>query len=229
MYDNEKLEMYLKHNKFSKSAEKDGYTVINNIDDVKFNITDEKTAIYKEVNYGVFSTKSWQVFLKKCPNDYFYNNYIKNKKIGAKHFCHSNDIHRGHYIGNQLDKFLILEDRLYCDKVNKIRNNDINHFFGKGNPINIYYQTRTANCNADDNHGQLYFENDIVKFLTYGKDDGDDNGGRKIYYEIEDILFDEKSIGRKLTILKFEENIWNKEESHHVFIPNILDEDDNKQ
>ncbi|MBS4761514.1 hypothetical protein KG089_02180 [Carnobacteriaceae bacterium zg-ZUI252] len=218
IYSDQNLEIYLKHKRFCVKEDKSGYKKISNIENVKFNITDKMTAIYQIINYGSFTTKSWQILLQNNPSDYFYNNYIRDKKISGTHFCHDTNIHRGHYIGSQLAKFLIPKNILYNEKV---RNNDINLFFGKGNPINIYYQTRTANCNSNTANGQLYFEKDIIEFLSAKNSDGKTFEGRKIFYEIEDIFFDEKSIGRKLTIKKCENNIQKECESHHVFIPNI--------
>lgn len=212
------LDTYIKQKKLNIENEEKGYIVISDIKNIDFNINKKETAIYKVLNYGKFTTKTWQIFLtNKSPNDYFYINYIQEEKKVTEHFCHNNDIHRGHYIGNQLDKFLISPKLLYKNpQENKDRKDDINWFFGKGNTSNIYYQTKDANCDSSDKHGQLYFENDIVNFFKT------DKGERYIYYEIEDVFFGQVSIGRKLTILKYENDKLNELDSHHVFIPNKI-------
>lgn len=135
------------------------------------------------------------------------------------HFENSELIHRGHYIAKNFQKYLILSDILAekrkLEKENKIAKNQklnkINHFFGKGNILNISPQSAKSNCGP---YGQLIYECKVWNFL--------DGEKRKVYYEVEDILIEGQiSFGRRIKVAFFEGEIFNKNESFYVFIPNI--------
>lgn len=214
--DNYKL--YLAHKNIKEESREKGYIKLSELkDNHLFEINETKTAILIERNYGLFNTKTWQVFLINEPinepidkpnKEYFYSNFIENKKEITEHFCHNDDIHRGHYIGKQFSKFLIPKEIFNDSRIER----KINWFFGKGNKDNIYYQTKEANCNSNKILGQLYFENEIVNFLN------NNESKRVVYYEIEDVLFEKVSIGRKLIIVKYEGDT--EISYQHLFIPN---------
>lgn len=206
----DKYKVYLAQKNIKEESREKGYIKLSKLKDIHlFDINETKTAILIERNYGLFTTKTWQVFLINEPtNEYFYFNFIENKKEITEHFCHNDDIHRGHYIGKQFNKFLISKEKFNDSRTE----HKINWFFGKGNKDNIYYQTKEANCNSNKIRGQLYFESEIVNFLN------NNESKRVVYYEIEDVLFEKVSIGRKLIIVKYEDDT--EISYQHLFIPN---------
>ena len=135
------------------------------------------------------------------------------------HFENSELIHIGHYIVKKFQKYLIpsdiLAEKRKLEKENKIAKNQklnkINHFFDKGNVLNISPQLAKLNC---DPYGQLIYERKVWNFL--------DGEKRKVYYEVEDIIIEGQiSFGRRIKVAFFEGEIFNKNEGIHVFIPNI--------
>lgn len=91
------------------------------------------------------------------------------------HFENSELIHRGHYIAKNFQKYLIpsdiLAEKRKLEKENKIvknqKLNKINHFFGKGNVLNISPQSAKSNCGP---YGQLIYECKVWNFLDGEKE-----------------------------------------------------------
>ena len=107
------------------------------------------------------------------------------------HFNNSESFHRGHYIARNFQKYLIPNDILAkkrkVEKKHKTEQNQklnkINHFFGRGNVLNIYPQSAESNCGP---YGQLIYEYKVWNFL----DKENDKLERKVYYELENIIID---------------------------------------
>ncbi|MBS7577688.1 MULTISPECIES: hypothetical protein [unclassified Enterococcus] len=138
----------------------------------------------------------------------FFNRYIKDFdfKNDIKHFDHNDKVHRGHYLANMFKNYLLKDG---------LSSKNTSHFFGKGNIRNIYFQSAQSNTNSTDVRGQSYFENEIVKFLK-------EDDGRKVLFQIEDYRVEEKSLGRRILAVFFDENGNVSDEfGFHVIIPNV--------
>lgn len=164
----------------------------------------------------------YKVYLCNTPSKKLYDFIVNEWKMEISHFENSELIHRGHYIAKKFQKYLIpseiLAEKRKLEKENKIAKNQklnkINHFFGIGNVLNISPQSAEANCGP---YGQLIYERKVWNFL-----DGEKGEKREVYYEVEDIIIDGKiSFGRRIKAAFFEGEIFNENESFHVFIPNI--------
>ena len=111
---------------------------------------------------------------------------------------------KGHFIADSFDKFLLTEDEL---KENEFK---VHQFFGLGNKSNVSPQDYRANRNSKAYTGQLKFEQEILDFLNKSTNMYDE-----IYYEIEEIKFNQNVFGRRIFIK------WPSENPNftHVFIP----------
>lgn len=94
------------------------------------------------------------------------------------------------------------------------KNDKISKFFGSGNVLNVYPQSADSNCNHEMK-GQLYFEK-VCEFL-----DEKDANDHSVFYEVENILAGEKSLGRRIKALFFDNKTQRKDINFHVFIPNV--------
>ncbi len=179
--------------------------------------------------YNKTGGMKWTVMLRQSPTSDFYDRYIKNN-FKIKKIEHDDYIHRGHFLAHSFKDFLVPRN-LYQD-FSKTKQK-IDHYFGKGNEDNIYYQTKKANCNSTDFHGQLYFEDKVLNFFK--NELVKDNCDYSVLYEIEDIRCDKQpscSLGRRLLIifLKDKKIIQDKVlearfNNYHVFIPNYLNDE----
>lgn len=158
-----------------------------------------------------------KVYLCNKPSENLYDFIVNDWIMGTSPYKNSKLVHRGHYIANNFQEYLIPNNRL-AEKQNKI-----NHFFGKGNVLNIYPQSAESNCGP---YGQLIYERKVWNFLD-GKrkketEETKNNFERKVYYEVENIIIDEKvSVGRRIKATFFEGNKLIIDDCFHVFIPNI--------
>lgn len=210
------------------------YSPVENIYNIKFKL--ENKSEYKELKEKQFcfdvERRISKVYLCNKPSDKIYN-FIANKwKMKIAHFNNSESFHRGHYIARNFQKYLIPNDILAkkrkVEKKHKTEQNQklnkINHFFGRGNVLNIYPQSAESNCGP---YGQLIYESKVWNFLDKEKDKLE----RKVYYELENIIIDkiepeEKnkkiSLGRRIKASFFEGNKLIEAECFHVFIPDIF-------
>lgn len=155
-------------------------------------------------NFHNTEVKSESKYRNSENNGDFYEKHIKDWDTGnINSFEKDNDVHRGHYIAKIFKNYLINTNSLSASEKHKV-----NNFFGKGNELNISYQTRDANCNSSNFQGQLHFENRIIETLS-------NNKNNSVRYIIEDILFLEKSLGRIL-IIDFDD----EDDVEFIFIPN---------
>lgn len=152
-----------------------------------------------------------RVFLCNSPSDDLYN-FIENEWKEEKYIYGHNDFfHRGHYIANKFQNYLIPKDKL--NRSNK--NDKISKFFGRGNMLNVYPQSAESNCSYEMT-GQSYFERKVCEFL-----DEKDANDHSVFYEVENILAGEKSLGRRIKALFFDNKTQRKDINFHVFIPNV--------
>ncbi|KXB37957.1 hypothetical protein QP740_05770 [Aerococcus christensenii] len=151
-----------------------------------------------------------RVFLCNSPSYDLYN-FIENEWTEEKYIYGHNDlVHRGHYIANKFQNYLIPKDKL--NRSNK--NDKISKFFGRGNMLNVYPQSAESNCSYEMK-GQLDFERKVWEFLD--EEEGHDHS---VFYEVENILAGEKSLGRRIKALFFDNENQRKDINFHVFIPN---------
>lgn len=149
-----------------------------------------------------------KVYLCNKPSENLYDFIVNDWIMDTSPYKNSKLVHRGHYIANNFQKYLIPSNLLVKKQIK------INHFFGKGNVLNIYPQSAESNCGP---YGQLIYERKVWNFL-----DGEKGEKRKVYYEVENIIIDEKvSVGRRIKAAFFEGEKLIADECFHVFIPNI--------
>lgn len=154
----------------------------------------------------------WKVILRKKPNA---NYFVSSLNIVNHNITESNNVEikptlkesikdKGHFIADSFDKFLLTEDEL---KENEFK---VHQFFGRGNKSNVSPQDYRANRNSKAYTGQLKFEQEILDFLNKSTNMDDE-----IYYEIEEIKFNQNVFGRRIFIK------WPSENTNftHVFIP----------
>ena len=174
----------------------------------------ENIKINKEIAERNIMIKGWKVLLKNNPTHDFYDKFIKKNKgkrnFKVQHFHSTLDIHRGHLLADWFREYLVPKDKLV--------DNELNHFFGKGNVDNIYYQTKEANCKTNITSGQWTFEEKVTKFL-------EKNTEGEVIYKIENIFVQGKSIGRIILIYKRIDDYSHYLLSDHVFVPNALNGD----
>ncbi|MCT7724460.1 hypothetical protein BWZ13_05815 [Lactobacillus iners] len=91
------------------------------------------------------------------------------------------------------------------------KSDKISKFFWRGNMLNVYPQSAESNCSV-----QLDFERKVFKFL-----DEKDAHDHSVFYEVENILAGEKSLGRRIKALFFDNKTQRKDINFHVFIPNV--------
>lgn len=174
----------------------------------------ENIKIHKEIAERNIMIKGWKVLLKNNPTHDFYDKFIKKnegkRNFKVQHFHSTLDIHRGHLLADWFREYLVPTD--------KLNDNEVNNFFGKGNIDNIYYQTKEANCKTNTISGQWTFENKVAEFLEKNTD-------REVIYKIENIFVQGKSIGRIILIYKRIDVYSDYLLLDHVFIPNALNGD----
>lgn len=158
-----------------------------------------------------------KVYLCNKPSGKLYDFIVNDWIMGTSPYKNSKLVHRGHYIANNFQKYLI-PSNLLAEK-----QTIINHFFGKGNVLNIYPQSAESNCGP---YGQLIYERKVWNFLDGERkketEEIKNNFERKVYYEVENIIIDEKvSVGRRIKATFFEGNKLIIDDCFHVFIPNI--------
>lgn len=154
----------------------------------------------------------WKVILRKKPNaNYFVSSLnIVNHNITGSNNAEINPTSeesikdKGHFIADSFDKFLLTKDEL---KENEC---EVQQFFGRGNKSNVSPQDYRANRNSKAYTGQLKFEQEILDFLNKSTNMDDE-----IYYEIEEIRFNQNVFGRRIFIEWPSEN----PDFTHVFIP----------
>lgn len=154
----------------------------------------------------------WKVILRKKPNaNYFVSSLnIVNHNITGSNNAEINSTSeesikdKGHFIADSFDKFLLTENEL---KENGFK---VQQFFGLGNKSNVSPQDYRANRNSKAYTGQLKFEQKILNFLNKSTNMDDE-----IYYEIEEVKFNQNVFGRRIFIK------WPSENPNftHVFIP----------
>lgn len=150
-----------------------------------------------------------RVFLCNSPSNDLYNFIEKEWTEKIYPYGHNDFVHRGHYIAKELKKYLIPKDKLNGSDVK------ISKFFGRGNVLNVYPQSAESNCSYEMT-GQSYFERKVREFL-----DEKDAHEHSVFYEVENILAGEKSLGRRIKALFFDNKIQRKDINFHVFIPNV--------
>lgn len=154
----------------------------------------------------------WKVILRKKPNaNYFVSSLnIVNHNITGSNNAEINPTSeesikdKGHFIADSFDKFLLTENEL---KENGFK---VQQFFGLGNKSNVSPQDYRANRNSKAYTGQLKFEQKILNFLSKSTNMDDE-----IYYEIEEIKFNQHVFGRRIFIKWPSGN----PDFTHVFIP----------
>lgn len=154
----------------------------------------------------------WKVILRKKPNaNYFVSslNIVNHNITGSnnteiKSTSEKSIKDKGHFIADSFDKFLLTEDELNENKYK------VQQFFGLGNKSNISPQDYRANRNSKAYTGQLKFEQKILNFLNKSTNMDDE-----IYYEIEEIKFEQNVFGRRIFIKWPSGN----PDFTHVFIP----------
>lgn len=186
---------------------------------IEFNLVDDSMTI-EALLRNLCNNKSFyfdkdkkinRVFLCNSPSDDLYN-FIENEwTVKTYPYGHNNFVNRGHYIANKFQNYLIPKDKL--NRSNK--NDKISKFFGSGNVLNVYPQSADSNCNHEMK-GQLYFERKVCEFL-----DEKDANDHSVFYEVENILAGEKSLGRRIKALFFDNKTQRKDINFHVFIPNV--------
>ena len=147
-----------------------------------------------------------KVYLCNNPSNDLYHYIVDNWKMKHYPYIKNSLVHSGHYIAKYFRKYLIPSDKV---------NQKLNHFFGKGNVLNVYPQSAESNCGPE---GQLKYERKVWEFL----DEENNSLNREVCYEVENITIDVKvSLLRTIKPTFFDNEILNKNESFHVFIPNI--------
>lgn len=196
---------------------KDGYYEIKlYINEKIINIVqnNENLKINKEIAERNIMIKGWKVLLKNNPTHDFYDKFIKKnegkRNFKVQHFHSTLDIHRGHLLADWFREYLV--------PIDKLEDNELNHFFGKGNVDNIYYQTKEANCKTNITSGQWTFEKKVTKFL-------EKNTEGEVIYKIENIFVQGKSIGRIILIYTRIDVYSDYLLLDHVFVPNVLNDD----
>ena len=132
----------------------------------------------------------WEVTLETEPDYVFYEEFIEKWDYKTTHFHRTNDIHRGHLLAKAFKKYLIPLNLLDPDSDEKHK---IDAYFGKGCSENITYQSKDGNCTSDKKNGQLFFENEIIKFFK-------DHPEEKVKFKIYNLSLAERSLGRVLII-----------------------------
>ena len=132
----------------------------------------------------------WEVTLETEPDYVFYEEFIEKWDYKTTHFHRTNDIHRGHLLAKAFKKYLIPLNLLDPDSDEKHK---IDAYFGKGCSENITYQSKDGNCTSDKKNGQLFFENEIIKFFK-------DHHEEKVKFKIYNLSLAERSLGRVLII-----------------------------
>ena len=121
-----------------------------------------------------------KVYLCNKPSENLYDFIVNDWIMDTSPYKNSKLVHRGHYIANNFQKYLIPSNLLVKKQIK------INHFFGKGNVLNIYPQSAESNCGP---YGQLIYERKVWNFL-----DGEKGEKRKVYYEeLKQLFLKEKS------------------------------------
>lgn len=140
----------------------------------------------------------WEVTLETEPDYVFYEEFIEKWDYKTTHFHRTNDIHRGHLLAKAFKKYLIplklleTKTKTKTDSENK-QKQKIDAYFGKGCSENITYQSKDSNCTSDEKRGQLFFENEIIKFFK-------DHPEEKVKFKIYNLSLAERSLGRVLII-----------------------------
>ncbi|MCT7800561.1 MAG: hypothetical protein N4R24_01005 [Lactobacillus iners] len=182
---------------------------------IGFNSTDDSITIDDLCNNKSFyfdkDKKINRVFLCNFPSDDLYNFIEKEWTEKIYPYGHNDFVHRGHYIAKEIKNYLIPKDKL--NRSNK--NDKISKFFGRGNVLNVYPQSAESNCSYEMT-GQSYFERKVREFL-----DEKDAHDHSVFYEVENILAGEKSLGRRIKALFFDNKTQRKDINFHVFIPNV--------
>ena len=195
------------------------YSSVEDIYNIESDFGDESE--YRELKDKQFcfnkERRIIKVYLCNKPSKNLYDWIINDWIMENSPYKNSKLVHRGHYIANKFQEYLIPNDRL-AEKQNKI-----NHFFGKGNVLNIYPQSAESNCGP---YGQLIYERKVWNFLDGEEKKLEERSKekleRKVYYEVENIIIDEKvSVGRRIKAASFEGENLIEDECFHVFIPNI--------
>ena len=195
------------------------YSSVENIYNIELDFGDESE--YSELKDKQFcfnkERRIIKVYLCNKPSKNLYDWIINDWIMENSPYKNSKLVHRGHYIANKFQEYLIPNDRL-AEKQNKI-----NHFFGKGNVLNIYPQSAESNCGP---YGQLIYERKVWNFLDGEEKKLEERSKekleRKVYYEVENIIIDDKvSVGRRIKAAFFEGENLIEDECFHVFIPNI--------
>ena len=195
------------------------YSSVENIYNIESKFGNESE--YKELKDKQFcfdvERRINKVYLCNKPSKNLYNWIMNDWVMKISPYKNSRLVHRGHYIANNFQEYLIPSNIL------AVKQNKINHFFGKGNVLNIYPQSAESNCGL---YGQLIYERKVWNFLDGERkketEEINNNFERKVYYEVENIIIDEKvSVGRRIKAVFFEGKKLIKDECFHVFIPNI--------
>ena len=178
---------------------------------------EEKKALDKKLSVVDFDNDKlqWTVILSNTPDRKFYDEFIDEMKT-TTNFDHDDFVHRGHYLASMFKRYLVPEDILLSEK------DKVSRFFGKGNIKNIYYQSAKSNCNSATVRGQSYFENEINNFLRKSSTE------RTVMFQIQDYRIDNTSIshGRRLLAIFVEDGKIACEQSCHVYIPNVYENDE---
>lgn len=158
----------------------------------------------------------WKIVLRKNPKtNYFVAaldnvNHVKDRSHNAdeQSIPSENTKDRGHFIADSFDKYLLTNDERNANKPKSTK------FFGINNKSNVSFQDFRANRNSKEYAGQLKFEQQVRDYLETST-----NANEEVYYEIEEILIEEKVLGRRIFIH------WNQIDKAdiHVFIPEDRD------
>lgn len=171
------------------------------LDKVKMDCRVDQKPIYRD------NPIMWKIILRKEPKTNYFvsalnNIQHNNTEVNSTSEVTSKD--KGHFIADSFDKFLLTENEL---KENGFK---VQQFFGLGNKSNVSPQDYRANRNSKAYTGQLKFEQKILNFLNKSTNMDDE-----IYYEIEEIKFNQKVFGRRIFIKWPSGN----PDYTHVFIP----------
>lgn len=158
----------------------------------------------------------WKIVLRKNPKtNYFVTaldnvNHVEDRSHNAdeQSIPSENTKDRGHFIADSFDKYLLTNDERNANKPKSTK------FFGINNNSNVSFQDFRANRNSKEYAGQLKFEQQVRDYLEKST-----NANEEVYYEIEEILIEEKVLGRRIFIH------WNQSDKAdiHVFIPEDRD------
>ena len=158
----------------------------------------------------------WKIVLRKNPKTNCFVaaldnvNHVKDRSHNAdeQSIPSENTKDRGHFIADSFDKYLLTNDERNANKPKSTK------FFGINNNSNVSFQDFRANRNSKEYAGQLKFEQQVRDYLEKST-----NANEEVYYEIEEILIEEKVLGRRIFIH------WNQSDKAdiHVFIPEDRD------